>query len=166
MFKENQYVLYKHDVCKITSIKKNSNSNKNYYVLVPITDESLKIEVPVDNSLGNIKKLITKNKIKELIKEIPNIKPIDINSKMIDSIYKSLLDDGSYESLIKIIKTAYLINKERLDNRKKIRDKDDQYFKLAEKYLYNEISVVLGMSYDETKRYIVEEVEKIDKNEK
>lgn len=166
MFKENQYVLYKHDVCKITNIKKNSNSNKDYYVLVPITDESLKIEVPLDNSLGNIKKLITKDKIKELIKEIPNIKPININSKMIDGIYKSLLDDGSYESLIKIIKTAYLINKERSDNGKKIRDKDDQYFKLAEKYLYNEISVVLGMSYDETKQYIIEEVEKIDKNAK
>ena len=45
-----------------------------------------------------------------------------------------------YEDLIKIIKTTYLRNKERIDNNKKIGGTDDEYFKQAEKYLYNEFS--------------------------
>ena len=36
-------------------------------------------------------------------------------------------------------------NKERLDNKRKIGEKDDMYFKLAEKYLYSEFSFVLGI---------------------
>ena len=36
--------------------------------------------------------------------------------------------------------------------------KDTNYFNQAEKYLYNEFSVVLGMSYDDTKQYVIDKV--------
>ena len=35
------------------------------------------------------------------------------------------------------------------------------YFNLAEKYLYNEFSVVLNLSYDETKEYVINSVNNI-----
>ena len=35
---------------------------------------------------------------------------------------------------------------------------DDSYFKKAEKYLYNEFSIVLNKTYDETKEYVINEV--------
>ena len=41
------------------------------------------------------------------------------------------------------------------------RDKDNHYFKLAEEYLYGEFSVVLGMSYDDTKSFVISEVSKL-----
>lgn len=44
---------------------------------------------------------------------------------------------------------------------KKIGEIDDSYFKLAEKILYNELSISLGKSYDETKNYVVESVKKL-----
>lgn len=75
--------------------------------------------------------------------------------------YKLLLNNGSHENLIQIIKTAYLRNKERMDHKKKISDKDHHYFELAEKYLYTEIGTALGMSYVETKEYIVDWVRKV-----
>ena len=43
---------------------------------------------------------------------------------------------------------------EKLDNDDLI-EKDDAYFHLAKKSLYNEIAIVLGMSFDETKEYII-----------
>ena len=67
-----------------------------------------------------------------------------------------------YEDLIKIIKTTYLRNKERIDNNKKIGGTDDEYFKQAEKYLYNEFSVALNMSYDDTKKYVIDKVKEIN----
>lgn len=50
-------------------------------------------------------------------------------------------------------------NKEREENKKKQSDKDHHYFELAEKYLYNEFSIVLNKTYEETKEYVINEVE-------
>lgn len=161
MYKENDYVVYKKDVVKIVNIKTNQLNNMKYYVLVPINDESLKIDVPVDNRLGHIRPLMTKKEIKELIKKIPEIGVIETNNKLIENEYRELLNENSHENLIKIIKTTYLRNKQRLDNNKKIGDKDNHYFKLAEKYLYTEISIVLNISYDEACEYIKREVSKL-----
>lgn len=159
MYKLDEYVVYKKDVCKIKEIKCNHLQGKDYYILNPIMDESLKIEIPTD--CNSIRKLISKNEIREIINKIPNIEPISVNNKMMDNEYKNLMNSGSHEDLIKIIKTTYLRNKERTDNRKKIGDKDNNYFKLAEKYLFNEFAIVLGLNYDDTKDYVIKEVEKL-----
>lgn len=161
MFKEGDFVVYKKDVVKIVGIKINQLNQQNYYVLVQINDDSLKIDVPVDNHLGHIRALMSKKDLEELIKKIPNISVIETNNKLIENEYRTLLNKGSHEDLIKIIKTTYLRNKERIDNNKKIGDKDNHYFLLAEKYLYTEISLVLKVSYDEAKEYVINEVLKI-----
>lgn len=162
MFKIKDYVVYKRDVCEIIDIKRNEISGKDYYILVPVSDKTLKIDVPVNNELGNIRKLITKSEINDLIKRIPSIPIIENTNKLIESDYKELLKDGSFESLIRIIKTTYLRNKTRLDNKKRKGDKDYYYFNLAEKYLYTEFSIVLGKSFDETKEFIIQKVNDLD----
>ena len=79
---------------------------------------------------------------------------------MLEDEYKRLLKDGTMESLITIIKTAHLRNKIRQENKKKLADNDQYYFNLAERYLYNEISYVLNVSYDDAKNYIIEKLNK------
>lgn len=158
MFNIDDYVLYKRDVCIIKEIKK--NMGQDYYVLIPIEDESLKIEVPVVNKLGNIKKLITKENALEIIEQIPNIKPLEIeNEKIIEQEYKKLFNSGNPLDLIKIIKTTYLRNENRILNKKRISERDDIYFNKAERLLYNELSKVLNKTYDETKKYVIDNVE-------
>ena len=157
MFNIGDYVIYNHDVCKIVGV--NSFRNRDYYVLNSTIDSSLKINVPIDNC--SIRGLISRNGIDELIKRIPSISVVDIDVKNIDVLYKSLINDGSYDSLVSIIKTSYLANKEKLNNNKKLRDKDLYYFNLAESYLYNEFSVVLDMSIDEVREYVISEVSKL-----
>lgn len=160
MYKVGDYVVYKREVCEVISIKE--KEFMDYYVLVPISDNTLKIDVPVNNKLGYLRPLITKKEVEDIIKTIPNIKPIISTDRLIENEYRNLLNTNKHEDLIKIIKTTYLRNKERLDNNKKIGGKDDEYFKQAEKYLYSEFSIVLGMSYDETKKYVIEKVKEID----
>lgn len=99
-----------------------------------------------------------------LIARIPEIDVISCNEKLIEAEYKNLLSSGSHEDLIKIIKTTYLRNKKRLDNKKKIGDKDNYYFKKAERYLYNEFSISLNMSFENTKDYITEQVASLVEN--
>ena len=141
MYKVGDYVVYKREVCEVISIKEKEFMNMDYYVLVPISDNTLKIDVPVNNKMGYLRSLITKKEVEDIIKTIPNIKPIISTDRLIENEYRNLLNTNKHEDLIKIIKTTYLRNKERLDNNKKIGGKDDEYFKQAEKYLYSEFSI-------------------------
>lgn len=156
MFNVGDFVVYKKEVCRITDYKEKHINDNDYYELVPILDSSLKIVVPVSNNF--IRCILSKEDVEKVIDMIPNISIIDINDKLIENEYKRLLHDGGYEGLIKIIKTTYVRNEERINNKRKISEKDDNYFNLAEKYLYSEFSVSLGIPYDEVKKYVVDRV--------
>ena len=159
MYKVNDLLVYKKDVCVVEEIKSKYMKDIDYYVLSPITDKSLKIQIPTTSSA--IRSLISKEEIDKIIENIPSIEVIKNNTKKLENDYKELMQSGTHEDLIKIIKTTYLRNKERLDNNKKTTDKDNYYFNQAETYLYNEFSVVLGLTYEETKAYLIDKVEKL-----
>ena len=158
MFKVKNYVLYNYNVCKIKEITK--IKDVNYYVLVPITDESLIIKAPVTQEGINIRPLLTKKEVKQLIDKIPNIKLIDAPDHKIEQEYKRYLNSGNREDLISIIKTTYERNKKRKESGKKAGEKDSIYFNLAEKSLYSEISIVLKLSIEKAKEYVVKRLEK------
>lgn len=158
MYKINDYLVYGKDVCKVYEINKQKFNNTDYYLLKPIKDETLKIEVPITSN--KIRPIITKDELERIIKEIPKIEIINVNEKYLESEYKRLLLNATHEDLIKIIKTTYLRNKNRQESKKKPSEKDKSYFELAEDYLYNEFSVVLNLSFEDTKNYIINQVEK------
>ena len=161
MYKKGDYVVYRRDVCIIRDIKESKLKNTTYYVMNPIDDSSLIIDIPIENKMGFLRDVISTDKAKKLIERIPKINPIEnINEKNLDAKYKEMLYTGNYEDLIKIIKTTFLRNESRVNNKKKISEKDNTYFKLAEKYLYNELSVSLNMSVEEVKDYIFRVVNK------
>ena len=54
-------------------------------------------------------------------------------------------------------------NDDRKNKNKKVSEKDNDYFNKAEKYLYNELSIALSMSFDETKDYIIKKVQELIK---
>lgn len=147
-----KYIVYERNVCEIVEIKKNYIRGVDYYILRPLNDCSLKISVPVNSKL--IRDVISKEKAFEIIN---NIKNIDIfeKEKLIENEYKKLLDTGDLNDLVKIIKTTFLRNKERIVNKKKISEKDDEYFNKAEMYLYTELGIALNMKNDDVKNYII-----------
>lgn len=158
MFRMHDYVVYQRKVCEIVDIKKSSFHKSKCYVLVPMEDSSLKIQVPVEDPMGMLCPLLSKEEVEKLIQNIPHIPVLDCNDKMMDNHYKSLLHSGELEDLICIIKTTYLRNQERVLQHKKIGDKDHTYFEMAERYLYQELGIVLGMSYDDTRQYVIDRV--------
>ena len=117
MYKVGDLLVYKKDVCEIIEIKEKYLRDMDYYILAPIIDKSLKLQIPTSSS--TIRNLITKEEIQKLINQIPIIETIKIESKNIENEYKQLMQSGTHEDLIKIIKTTYLRNKERIDNNKK-----------------------------------------------
>lgn len=157
MFNKNDYIMYKKDVCKIKEIKHNKMNGNDYYILTPIDDESLIIDVPIDNRMGYLRNIISEKEVKNIINSIKDIEPLkDISDKYIESTYKELIYNGKHNDFIKIIKTSYLRNQARINDKKKISEKDLKYFNLAEKYLYNELAISLNKTVEKTKQYIID----------
>lgn len=157
MYKVNEVVVYRKDIYRISEIRKGSSKEDTFFVLVPSQndDGSLKIQVPASNKMGYLRKLSTKDEIEALIQRIPEIPVIDGNNRMIENDYKARMKKPTLEDLVAIIKTTYLRNQERLDQNKKIGAVDNNYFKEAEKVLYQEIGTVLDMTVDQTRDYVV-----------
>ena len=144
------YIVYRKETCKIIG------KEDGYYKLVPVNDTSIKYKVPVDSNF--LKKVITKEEIDRLLLEMPEINTIDLGEKQIEQEYKELMKSGTHE--VTIIKTSYLRNQIRILNNKRISEIDDEYFKRAEKYLYEEIGIVLNLSFENTKEYIINKLKK------
>lgn len=158
MYKIGDYIVYQKYVYKIVNIKEKYLTDIDYFFLENVIDKSLKVKIPITSKA--IRNIMSKEEIDKIISNIKQIDILDINEKNIELEYKQLLNSGKPEDLIKIIKTTYLRNKQRLDSKRKISDKDKNYFEQAEKLLYTEFSVVLNMNFDDTKNYIIQEVER------
>ena len=163
MYKVNDIVVYRRDVCKVVGKHRSDFTGEMCYDLVPYNnqDGSIKMQVPVSNKAGNLRDLITKEEIDQLIKDAPDIRTLENKPANMKSQYAALLKGNDISDLICIIKTSYGRNKARMEQHKKLANIDDEYLQKAEKYLYEEVAAAMNMSYDEAKKYFEEEVEKI-----
>lgn len=128
------------------------------YKLVPITDTSLTMNIPVDNEF--IRDLMTLEDINVLIGQIKDIPILLGEAKQLENEYKRVLNEGTNYGLVQIIKTTYERNQARIKNNKKVSEKDNRYFEMAEKYLYNEMAIVLNMTPEDVRNYVIEQVSK------
>ena len=161
MYKINDYILYKREVCRIKDIKNKYFQDRDYYVLTPVNDESLTLNIPLDSP--DIQNILTKEQAMDIIKSIKDVECINTDEKSLENTYKELLSTQTTLDLAKIVKTTYIRNQNRLNSGKKIADKDNNYFNLAEKYLYTTLGIALGMSYDECKNYVIDFISKQEK---
>lgn len=150
-----KYIIYERDVCIIEEVMKKYIKGIDYFILRTLNDKTLKISVPVTSKM--LRNVISFDEANELINNMKNIDVLK-DEKQMENEYKRLLDTRDLNDLVKIIKTTYLRNKERIDNKKKISEKDDNYFNKAEDYLYTELSVALNMKKSEVKKYIIEKL--------
>lgn len=152
MYKINDYVIYKREVCIVKNLKK--INNQDYYTLENKEDSSLKISIPVSQEHQLLRSLTTFEEISNTLDHINEIAPLDINERNLEEQYKSLLQGSTIKDLIKIIKTTYIRNEIRKSNHKPLSDKDTNYQELAEQFLFNEIAYAMNISYDAAKELV------------
>lgn len=152
MYKINDYVVYKREVCKIKELKK--INNQDYYTLENQEDSSLKVSIPVSQQQQLLRPLATFEEITSTLDDINNISTLNINERNLEEQYKILLQGSTIEDLIKIIKTTYIRNEIRRSNHKHLSDKDTNYQELAEQFLFNEIAYAMQISYDAAKELV------------
>lgn len=111
-----KYIIYERDVCIIEEVMKKYIKGIDYFILRSLNDKTLKISVPVTSKM--LRNVISFDEANELINNMKNIDVLK-DEKQMENEYKRLLDTRDLNDLVKIIKTTYLRNKERIDNKKK-----------------------------------------------
>lgn len=151
-------------VCDINDIRTENfgDEDKLYYVLNPINDKDAIIYVPVNNpkSVSKMKPVLTKDEVLEMVHSMPATEIYEEeNSKNRKELYNRILKSGNRKELVKLIKTVYFQKGEREKAGKKIWAADENAMKKAEKILYEEISFVMNIAYDEVVSFIKAENE-------
>ena len=161
MYSKNEVVVYRKGMYRISEIIKGDSKDSSYYVLVPYEndDGSLRVQVPVLNKMGYLRKLPTRQEIEQLIEKIPQIPVIEKNNRMLEAEYRIMLKNPALEDLIRIIKTTYLRNQERLLLNKKSSRSDQDYFDEAERILYQQIAYVYNLDYEGAKQYVLSKLQ-------
>ncbi|NCU37890.1 hypothetical protein EOL96_02420 [Candidatus Saccharibacteria bacterium] len=158
MVHASQKIIYRDEVCTVVEIVQNYKNDEDYYVLSYTHDPSLIVRVSVKMASKFIRQLVTGDEIDALVQKIPTIDVIPIDNWNRGIEYKELLSDGSHESLVRIIKTAYARQQAKAERKQRPNENDKHYFRQAEHLLYNEIAAVMDISYDDAKEYITQQV--------
>lgn len=164
MFNVNDTILYgTHSICKITDIteQKFNRSTNKYYILQPLHNASSTIYVPMDNEklIAKMRRILSEEEIYELIKAMPDKNGTWIENKNERNEYfRSILSNGDRAEIIKLIKIIYQHKEELKAIGKKLHASDEQFFKEAEKVIYDEFALVLNIRYDQVLPFIVDQI--------
>lgn len=165
MFQKGDYVICGNNgICCVQDITtlniSGVDKKRKYYLLKPVFQSSSTVYVPLDAAGNSIRKAVSRQEADELIQSIPAIPLIPLaDEKTLERTYKEYMHEGSCEAWIRLIKTIYLRKEKRIMKGCKVTAVDSRYFKLAEDFLYGELSIALGISRDEVRSYIADSID-------
>lgn len=155
-------------VCRVEGIgtpDSVSDSDMLYYKLDPVYDSET-IYTPVTTK-AFMRPVMTRQQARDLIDRIPFIAENVCDNrdmKMLNERYRACLNTHDSEDLIRLIKSVYVKNQRTLKAGRHMGQTDQVYMKRAEKLLYGELSVVLGMEYNQMQPYIKHCMSKHEEN--
>lgn len=144
MYKINEYVIYDDGIGQIDHIE----DNKVFLLTYP---ENQKIEIDLSQV---VRKICSKEVIEEVIERIAYTCTLQIiNEKFRKEVYQDAMKQFDELEWIKVIKSEYIRHKA-----SKAKDFEKMYAKQAKHYLYCEISILLGIDYNDVEQYIVDKI--------
>lgn len=163
MYQVNDVVVFRRKVCRVIGKEKSDFTGEMCYVLEPYNAEagqSVRMLVPVSNKGGHLRSLATKQEIDDLCRRADDVELLESKPANMKSLYAAIMKGDSLDELVSVIKTSYLRNHERALNHKKLASIDEEYLKKAADFLYSEMSVALGIPYEDCADYFRREVAK------
>lgn len=162
MFEKGNYVVNANNgICEISDIvtMDMGSGDKEYYVLIPIEENTAKVFLPVDIAEKRIRPTMSAEDAWKLIKEIKAVDEAFVeNEKDREKLYKEAINSRDPKRLISIMKTLYIRKQKRLEEGKKTTAVDERYFKLAENQLYSELAFALKVQRSELNQIIEQNI--------
>lgn len=162
MFQPGDMVVYgSTGVCRVEEVSalqgaKGPDRNKKYYRLSPLQQDGV-IYAPVDNAKVPMRSVISAEEAEALIDLIPSINPAACRAPTMQALaqhYQSAVRSNDCRDLIGIMKSIYNKRQTVESQKRRLGLVDERYMKQAERLLYGEFSVALGIPFDEVQPYI------------
>jgi CarD family transcriptional regulator len=159
MFNIGDLIIYSaHGICHIDDIceKTYSGITKSYYILHPVQDNKLTINIPVDNDKVTMLKLIDRDEAEEIIEsfKLPGIDWIELSNQRTE-IYAGIVKSGNRTEICKLLNTLMRKNYEAEINGKKLYEKDIRILTLIQNTLFAELAMSLDTTYEEIYEKII-----------
>ncbi|MBQ2862971.1 MAG: CarD family transcriptional regulator [Clostridia bacterium] len=169
MYKINDKVLYATDgVCVIEDIAERTFGGKTetYYILKPYAKAISSIMIPVANEVlvSRIRRLLSVDEVLSLIDRMPQENSMEWieDRKTRNAEYRSIIIEGDRVKLVRLIRTIYRYAQRQKEIGKKIHAQDERALGEAERILYDEFSVVLGIKREDVLGYIRDRLKNVE----
>ncbi|MBR3593350.1 MAG: CarD family transcriptional regulator [Clostridia bacterium] len=166
MFDIGDTVLYgATGVCKIdgTVEREIFGEKKEYFVLKPVSQDKSTVFVPTDNEAlrAKMRKILSADEIDAIIKEVKTLPDIwEENDALRREMYSEIIHSGDRKKVMLLIRTLYTVQQQRYKEGKRLHLSDDRFLSEAERLLYDEFSIVLGIENSDVVPYIIAKTEK------
>lgn len=160
MYQIGDRVVYGvHGVCQIVDqqIQTVNRKKVEYYVLEPLTQSGSSFFVPSQSqsALSKLRPILTKEQIDSLLSSVSTFENAWIEDENLrKQYYRQLIVEGRCDAILSMIRALHIHREEQLMAGKKFHVADANFLKDAEKIVYSEFSVVLGIPYDQVALYI------------
>lgn len=160
MIQKNDFVVYGcNGVCTVGDIGPleipGVPKERVYYTLIPYYTKDSQIFVPADSTKAVLRPVISRDEFLKLMDEIPSMDVLWVDEeKQRDFIYKETLRKSSCFGLLQIMKTVERRRRERTAKGKKMTATDEKYVHLAEKNLFEEGAIALGVAPAQVKEQV------------
>lgn len=160
MYSVGDLIMYSsHGICEIDDIteKSFSNQTKTYYVMHPINNAQLVINVPIHSDKLNLKDIVNKATAQKIIDSFkhPGVDWIEKNNHRIH-IYSEAIKHGDRYEIAKIVNTL-MVKQYELDLLdKKLSSQDMKLLSSIQNILFSELALSLETTSDDIYNRVVE----------
>lgn len=163
MRETGERVIYgSNGVMEIVDIREETvgDITRKYYVLRDLNSTQVShIFVPTDNEklVSAMRPLLTKEEAMDMIKRIKTIPEAEWknDNRIRSEKFRKVIESGDRDSVIAVIKAVYENGIKRQEEGKKNYLADENIMRKAEKVIYSELSIVLGIPENEVADFIV-----------
>ncbi len=162
MYEIGELVVYSTaGVCKITDIKTEDfyGEKKTYYILETVYGNKSVVHVPADNKvlMSKLRKMHTKEELTDIMDRVEKEETEWLSDyKERNEKYGEILKNGDSFEIVKILKAAYINEREIQRLNKKISMTDKKITDTAEKLVCEEFSTIFDMDFEEIKTKLKE----------
>ena len=158
MFNIGDVIIYSsHGLCQIDDIceKTYGDSTGTYYVLHPLDNARLIINIPIDSEKIVMQNVLNKEEAEEILHSFqqPGIEWIE-NARERTKKYKSLVNTGNRTVIAQVAVTLMEKKREADEDEKKLDGDDRALLANIEKIMYKELAVSLDTSYEEISKKV------------
>ena len=153
MFNVGDIIIYSaHGLCQIDDIceKTYGDTTRTYYVLHPLENSKLIINIPIDSKQVVMQKVMKREEAEEILHSFqqPGIEWIE-NARQRTKHYKSLVNTGDRKEIAKVAITLMRKKREATMDKKKLDDDDRVLLANIQNIMYKELAAALDTSYEE-----------------